>query len=89
MSIIKDGPKAGTLYVRKILSDKSLNDLKVLEKEIKDRFKGLELDRVGIYLDGSSNAVYGLYVRGYMLKGSNIDELIREIEIYERFSDKL
>lgn len=73
-------------YTRKILSDKSLQDLVELQETLTMRFKGLKIEKVGIYLDDDLKAVYGMYIGSFLLKGMNVEDLIREVEIYERFS---
>lgn len=82
-------------YTRKLLSDKTVEELYSLISEVNDRFVDLDISKIGIYLDDDKSdnkekikAVYGLYVGSFLLKGINKEELIREIEIYERFANK-
>lgn len=83
-------------YTRKLLSDKTLEELVLLISEVEERFRDLKISKIGIYLDDDKDnkdketikAVYGLYIGSFLLKGINKEELIREIEIYERFANK-
>lgn len=83
-------------YTRKLLSDKTLEELVLLISEVEERFSDLKISKIGIYLDDDKDnkdketikAVYGLYIGSFLLKGINKEELIREIEIYERFANK-
>lgn len=73
-------------YTRKIVSDKTLEEMKELSVVFEEkRYKDLEVNKFGIYLDDDDRAVYGVYIGSFLLRGVNKDELLREIEIYERF----
>lgn len=73
-------------YKRKILSEKTMSEYLEIREYLYSKYKDMNLNKFGIYLDEDSKAVYGVYIGDFLLKGDGSDTLEREIEIYKRFN---
>lgn len=73
-------------YKRKILSEKTMTEYLEIREYLYKKYKEINVEKFGIYLDDDNKAVYGLYIGDFLLKGESLDILEREIEIYKRFN---
>lgn len=73
-------------YKRKILSDRALLDFKTIKERLESDYL-LDTDYFGIYLE-SNDVVYGIYIDGIFLSGTDDVELFKEIELFIKMRDK-